>query len=208
MMMILPRAMVVAAAGLVGMIYVTSTVGQSPIPSSTAPPGPSEPPPEVLHCVRPSAETVRQELAVSRLMVWRNPASVNPISLLWDERELTVPGEIVDTLRFEHAGEYCYYVVFGNREGNSGPSPRTCVEVPETIAPPAAPTPTVANIPPFVTGPPNTGQGIAASESAPAWWLFALGGAVAFGLAGVGLLIGKRRTMAYATDKRDHRSTQ
>lgn len=210
--LVLAPAMVWAALNLAVEPAVAASA-PTPQAATSAQPQPTHPgpPPEVINCVRPSNERILTSLnegagiravftneqkvvltitgspaGATCFMVWRNPSGVNPVSLAWDAKGVDVAAPIIDQIPFESAGRYCYYILFGNLEGNSAPSAQTCVDIPTSVAPEAPPTPTVANIPPAEVGAPAAGSGIQdeAQGSGFPWWVLLLtaGGAITLGI--------------------------
>lgn len=142
------------------------------------------PPPEVINCVRPFAETTDDQLQVSRpptakvdaalrritielpplpagvtcYSVWREPSDTGPVALKWDARGLAPSVVTVEEALPPYSGEYCYYVVVGSTRGHSSTeAPRGCVTVPDSLAPsaPTLPPSDRTPLPPFLLGPTN-----------------------------------------------------
>lgn len=220
--------LVVGALLLPGLLLgLDKAAAQTPGPGGQPP----LPPPEVINCVRPSQERIVSDLvapesfAVSvdsrtrkAQMVVRNlpsnatcyvilkdPSGSNPIAQGWDATRVMDPGELTDNGGFPSAGQYCYQLIVGNRDGRSKAVER-CVDVPTSLAPAPTPAATPGTTPPPPAAPgfpplagstpqaPGTGSGSYNVGEEPATrWI--LGGATSLvaALAAAPLLVARVR---------------
>lgn len=165
-----------AAIALVTVVPSSPANGQEPTPDEQPP----LPPAEVLHCVRPFAESIIPDLvapdsfsvvldletgkarlfipelpsATTCYVVFKNPSDSNPVVLEWHASGIVGPKEATDTAGFRSSGEYCYQLIVGNPTGRSNAVER-CIDVPTSVAPTPTPvlTPSVVPTSPGLPGP-------------------------------------------------------